>query len=404
MVLRGNFIEDIRNVTLLENLCEFDLADNCLLEHSSLSPLSYLEALHWLNLEGNPLSYHPQHRSRTIKCLHINTNTVRFTLDRLVITKSEQKLVGTVHATHIGHQRLLASYNSVASDSTIVASERQRKVRNATIADSPTEVNVSPVSFDSLINSLDHLETRRQIKELREKYGESWLQQEAGSIVQDVLGLERTSLPVTSSPYEAEFLLHAAEIAKDKEKTEVISEQSNNTFATASESTVTDNSVYARDNDETSSDEEIDLGSGDESIYLATRRGEADPVFLVVTKYRLSERNCITSKEKVRWHIESLTSCELVKGDPDPDFVRLEFETLRKDKQLREYVLDNEETLRLISVLNNVIQNKPPEEKKVTIYQCMKCSKQFTEGQVIRKYDTPLECPACQSTLVIEQD
>lgn len=401
LILKGNFIEDLKNLTFLVNLCELDLSDNCLLAHKALSPISYLAALKWLNLEGNPLSYHPQHRVKTISYLHINTNTVRFLLNGTIITKSEQRLVGTLHCIQMTQQRILASYNSIASDtSTIVASERPRRIRDATISEADScEVKISPVCAYSLTTSMEHLETKRQIKELREKYGESWLQQQAGSQVQEALGLEKTPMPVTSSPYENEFLLHAKEFQPDlngEEKGEITSEVSNNTFATAD-----DNSVYARQNDGSSSEEEIDLGDGDESIYLVCKRGSEEELFVVITKNRIYERDCITSKVKSHWHVESLINCEFVENEES--YIRLDFETIRKDKKQREYVLEKEEGERLMAALKNVIESKP-KDQNVLIYQCMKCSHQFTLDSTLDMRKEPLECTVCQSTIVIERE
>lgn len=384
LILKGNFIEDLKNLAFLSNLCELDLSDNCLLEHRALSPISYLAALKWLNLEGNPLSYHPQHRLKTISCLHINTNTVRFLLNGAIITKSEQRLVGTLHCAQI----TTTLNSSIAS----VVNERPKRVRDATITEGDCgEERVSPVvSACSLTTSLEHLETKRQIKELREKYGEAWLQQQAGSQVQEALGLERSPMPVTSSPYENEFLLHAHE----EESASV-----NETFETA---VADDNSVYARQNEGSSSEEEIDLGDGDESIYLVTRRGSDEELFVVLTQKRIYERDCITSKVKSHWHIESLMDCEFVEGEPA--VIRLQFETIRKDRKQREYVLEEEEEARrLMGVLKSVLDNKAPDEN-ILGYQCMKCSRQFAVDRAVDLRGKPLQCPACESTLVIERE
>lgn len=402
LILRGNFIEDLKSVACLVNLCDLDLSDNCLLEHKALSPVSYLAALKWLNLDGNPISYHPQHRIRSISYLHINTNTVRFLLNGAIITKSEQKLVGTLHCAQMAQQRFLTSYNSIASDtSTVVASERPRRVRDATIseADCCEEEDIS-VLTQSFTTSVEHLETKRQIKELREKYGVSWLQQQAGSQVQEALGLEKTPLPVTSSPYESEFLLHAKEF-HNREKAEVTSEQSNNTFATAVESVISDdNSVYAKQKDDSSSEEEIDLGDGDDSIYLVTKCG-GDEILVVITKNRIYERDCITSKVIAHWHIESLNSCVVVEGEPS--YIKLDFKTLRKDKQQREYVLNGEDAEKLATVLQEIVQNKPPDDS-ILVYQCMKCSQQFSIDLMLDLRRKPLECPSCGSTVVVEHE
>lgn len=61
----------------LDNLVTLDLSCNCLVDHQTLSPVAHLAALQWLNLEGNPLSFHPNHRNITAKYLHSNTRTVK---------------------------------------------------------------------------------------------------------------------------------------------------------------------------------------------------------------------------------------------------------------------------------------------------------------------------------------
>lgn len=245
------------------------------------------------------------------------------------------------------------------------------------------------------------METKRQIKELREKYGEAWLQQQAGSQVQEALGMEITPMPVTSSPYENDFLLHAD--VEQPITTTTTTTPANTTIETAA--VTDDNSVYARQNEGSSSEEEIDLGDGDESIYLVKKRGGDEELFVVITENRIYERDCITSKIKSHWHIESLVNCELIEqeGENEDACIRLDFETLRKDKKLREYVLEWEEAGRLTAVLKNILENKPPEDS-VPVYQCMKCSQQFSVDDALELRKKPLQCPACESTLVIEQE
>lgn len=165
MLLKGNYIEDIKNVSVLLNICELDLSENCLLEHSVLSPLSCLAALKWLNVENNPLSYHPHHRIYTASCLHINTVTVKFVLDRSLLSKAEQKLVGTIHSTHHPYTfETRSSFESSISESSALEVQ-ERRVRDAMITDASVEVHVNPVATHSLTASIEHLETKRQIKE-----------------------------------------------------------------------------------------------------------------------------------------------------------------------------------------------------------------------------------------------
>lgn len=64
-------------ISTLDALTELDVSGNCILDHSSLLPLSSLITLSFLNLHGNPLSFHPTHRQITAQCLHKNTASVK---------------------------------------------------------------------------------------------------------------------------------------------------------------------------------------------------------------------------------------------------------------------------------------------------------------------------------------
>ncbi|KAF2885489.1 hypothetical protein ILUMI_20639 [Ignelater luminosus] len=412
LILGNNFIEDIRELTGLVNLCELDLSDNCLLEHEALAAVAHLAALQLLNVQGNPLSFHPQHRTRTARFLHVNTATVRFVLDKVLLNKAEKRLVGSLHLIHSTLQRShLSSFCSTVSEGTLVASERPRRVRNATISDTNQDSNMesSYASVASLITSGEHLETKQKIEQLRKEYGETWLHsQGGGSLVHDVLGLEKTSLPMSSSPYEKEFLLHAKEVdIRSKDKSEINSEKStNNTFTTATESIASENnSLYAGEqiaSPEPPPSDDEDLGEGEESLYLATIKDETEPVFIVLTNTHIWERECNSGKEKARWPLETLQSCELL-GDNCTE-VRLGFDTVKRDRQERQYELEVDEATRLACVLNNILTNRPPEECKLVVYRCMKCSTQFSNEKKRGRETPALKCPACQSTVVIEDD
>lgn len=173
---------------MLTNLRELDLSDNCLMQHSKLIPLLYLAALQRLNLQGNPICYHVDHRNLTAYNLHKNTGTVKFLLDRKVMTRSEIKRLGSVRPIQTRKPLLPTSASSSSVGANIP--ERSRRTREAAIKDDYEKPNLeeSLASVSSLITSTEHIETRRQIEELREKFGSTWLYKEGGSLVQDVLG------------------------------------------------------------------------------------------------------------------------------------------------------------------------------------------------------------------------
>lgn len=86
-----------------------------------------------------------------------------------------------------------------------------RRMRQAIISDDGQEtdyfenkmqMSYSENSFpkeSSLESSIEHLSTKRQIEDLREKYGDYWLHSKGGSShVQDVLGMEKTPIPINN--------------------------------------------------------------------------------------------------------------------------------------------------------------------------------------------------------------
>lgn len=77
LVLTNNFIEDLKGLPKLEALSELNLADNCILDHAALEPLGSLIALQDLQLHGNPIACHPNHREETCKYLHKNVASVK---------------------------------------------------------------------------------------------------------------------------------------------------------------------------------------------------------------------------------------------------------------------------------------------------------------------------------------
>lgn len=77
LIVTNNFIEDLQDLPKLEGLNELNLADNMILDHAALEPLGTLIALQHLQLHGNPISCHPNHREETCKYLHKNCASVK---------------------------------------------------------------------------------------------------------------------------------------------------------------------------------------------------------------------------------------------------------------------------------------------------------------------------------------
>jgi Leucine-rich repeat (LRR) protein len=81
----NNFVEDLTGISCLDGLIELDLSENCLLDHSTLLPLSTLAALQYLNLKGNPIECHPKHRQVSSTYLHKNTSSVVVRIEKKII-------------------------------------------------------------------------------------------------------------------------------------------------------------------------------------------------------------------------------------------------------------------------------------------------------------------------------
>lgn len=73
--LSNNFIEDLSGLPKLEALNELNVSDNCILDHGALAPLQSLIALQHLQLHGNPIACHEDHRTQTVQYLHKNTKS-----------------------------------------------------------------------------------------------------------------------------------------------------------------------------------------------------------------------------------------------------------------------------------------------------------------------------------------
>ncbi|KAK9692914.1 Leucine rich repeat [Popillia japonica] len=126
LLLRNNYIDDIKELSTLVNLCELDLSNNCLIEHNQLLAIKHnqllaisnLENLQRLMLVGNPLSYHPKHRRKTVMYMHIKSPKA-FLLDNTYLSSLELRAIGTISPMLNGFDRS-SSMNSITTINTVV--------------------------------------------------------------------------------------------------------------------------------------------------------------------------------------------------------------------------------------------------------------------------------------------
>uniref|UniRef100_A0A1I8PNH6 Uncharacterized protein n=1 Tax=Stomoxys calcitrans TaxID=35570 RepID=A0A1I8PNH6_STOCA len=233
--MSNNLLEDLMGIVKLDALTDLDLSDNFLLDHTFLLPLSALITLKFLSLFGNPLYCYPKHRLATCQYLHKNCSTVKFVLDFDTLSKSEKAVTGThqlrqvgalnrftlrssstsisstsggltpIHSTNtpassVGSLLSFKFFGDKSSDVETTSNEasgvkpkkRASKMRCVEIEDQTVDnadmakedvadaMNSSVISMNKSISYTkedckEHLETKRQIVELREKYGNEWL-------------------------------------------------------------------------------------------------------------------------------------------------------------------------------------------------------------------------------------
>lgn len=384
LILKNNFIEDISGLRSLTSVCLLDLSNNCLVDHKSLIAISHLATLQWLNLISNPLSFHPNHRTRSACYLHMNTSSVDFILDNVALSQKEKKLVGSYHP----HEAKIKT--NLSNDSINLNSEKNRKIRHVIIEEESTERTNSILTAPK--TNLEYLETKKQIEDLHKKYGESWLNSQSGLL--DVLGFENFSLP-SGSPYDADFAIYSDDFNRDRN--DKVEENEEETVNEKYEKEENINEEYEKEETVDNSQKEDDVE--EESIYVATIKNEQEPIFLVIGQTHLSEREISTSNEREKWHLDSIITCEII----ELNTVQIDFETMRKDKKQRIYIFD-EEIEEFVGCVKNKLNTRIPKKDNDVKYQCMKCNSSFVlvkSGSILGK-EQEVKCPNCDSTLVIE--
>lgn len=239
LILSNNFIEDLTGLSRLDALNELDVSDNCLLDHSYLLPVSTLVALRYLKLSGNPLACHPKHRQMTARYLNKNTTSTKFVLDFETLSKSEKAVVGAnsmlssrltltsrssgistpsrvsqnqTPASSVGSIRSFRFSESTSSEMTTSVTERQKKAKVRTVEIEDENPSIEAATYKEVSQpqvpegNKDHLETKRQIDEMREKFGSGWLQNENAHMVQSVLGIKESEAAPTSRVSSQQFI------------------------------------------------------------------------------------------------------------------------------------------------------------------------------------------------------
>lgn len=148
LVLRNNYVEDVRELFVLTNLKVLDLSRNCLMDHACLLPLINMRTLRRLDLQENPLSFHPDHRVRTARFLNVNTRENDFFLDGIPLSRYESREVGFFQYVALPFERS-SSFNSFTTESTVLRTAQPRRSdRTSDMESSPN----SQVTFEAGTN------------------------------------------------------------------------------------------------------------------------------------------------------------------------------------------------------------------------------------------------------------
>ncbi|XP_011705409.1 PREDICTED: serine/threonine-protein kinase 11-interacting protein isoform X2 [Wasmannia auropunctata] len=454
LVLKNNYIDNLKGLQGLECLTELDLSFNCLTEHLALWPLQKMSTLLWLSLEGNPLSYHPKHRILTLKYLHPSLSDNKFVLDHLPFSNSEKMLVA--------ENRIFAIYNQSTNQSTSLSSsisiyvdthefDQDRLNSSQTISlpenleksvtRSKKKPNVKEAIIDEidqergefkklpdvvasshLESSKDYLETKKRILDLREKFGENnWLSSHAGTFVQDIMGLNpasqfpesqiskiQTLANINTASSLHDTLIYAMDNGKSSDESE---SQEIAEYIAEDDNEIPQNETLDNLPKPTCATPTIVYDPNEEAgdLYIVQKRkegeGEMENVFLVITSEDIKERDAITGKVKFCWSTNSLLSCVL--GRSDPPTVDIIFDTTRKDRENRRYFAQPDDAKKIVTTINEQIEMRPILLK---IFKCMKCSTQFSQDPELYMAFTvksmtgakQIKCPTCDSSLVIE--
>lgn len=424
LIISDNLIEDISGLVRLDALLELDLSGNCMLDHSLLLPLCTLNSLRYLNLSGNPLAFHPKHRSATCRFLSRNAATVQFQFDGSHLSKHEKALTGSYENYYpiFGHRMTVSTSSSRVTPQTpstksisntpdnsslgsvnslifnqhsnaaqlqdqLSSNHKRMKPRCVVIEDSginhKQSGKLSPGRKLLKEGSKEHLTTKREIEQLREQFGSEWLHNQG-----NVVGFEEQESATARETLYGDLLSTSPALKLD--------ESFENTFPTGSSTPVeenmipveetlsksvddsTGNSVYVSAYEETFNPEEeefiVSEPEDNEIQFIVADEVTKDDLILLVSETNIKERDAMTSRTVAKWGLSTLESVERTKSN----LIRLTFDTIRKDKRERQYKMDTKCCQDLERILRDYLSSRPLSEMNQTVYKCPKCNSQFS--------------------------
>ncbi|XP_064553543.1 uncharacterized protein LOC135438914 isoform X2 [Drosophila montana] len=309
-----------------------------------------------------------------------------------------------------------------------------------------------------------HLETKKKIETLRLKYGNEWLQsgnaeQMLGIDTQQPSEQERhvarqqfneflgefspavqeaesepellniSSTPTNNSNWEVAFESNLTPINTEGSPTDAadltqqtVYESCDNSVQTQYESTnATMQEEQTEEQDEVQQqeidkhkevlsrysaasadqdEEPVSEEEPDEKLYIVYHAHKtSEPLFLTISSNYIREKDALSERTKTKWSIKVLESCERIKSNT----LRINFDTMQKDKQERIYCVENALCQELEKKLRDILSQRDLTDMNITIYSCINCGIKFTRERKIKNYKTAEpRCPDCRSLFVAE--
>uniref|UniRef100_A0A1B6M5U1 Serine/threonine-protein kinase 11-interacting protein n=1 Tax=Graphocephala atropunctata TaxID=36148 RepID=A0A1B6M5U1_9HEMI len=444
LLINNNYVQELAVLSVCDNLEVLDASNNLLADHSAISPILFLPELRSLNLADNPISYHPHHRFHTCSYLNARVIAEEFLLNGKPLNLLEQKEIGrrgeTIRHVGISIPRELTCLPSRSINQPAAISVVKKKVRDVAIEEG-TSSSKPKVLLKTPETNMEHLETKRQVEELRERFGEDhWLHSNAGSFVQDLMGLQRTSGNniLSSTPMRQDMLSPSPKFHSALDKTmesdspsrltsltsddyvtalttQAIIEKIPLTDTSASESSdqehkhplvvesesegyisrelLEDKESELEDTkgkeeiitEETnteerkSEDEEDAEDNSDCQLWLvqrSTAEGDLLKMFLTLNEKEIREKCTKSVRTTTKWSLESVESCEKVNNDPPT--VHITFNTIRKNYRERTYIMEFYDAQELLKRVRSFLEARSLSAMNQIAYRCMKCSSMFS--------------------------
>ncbi|XP_065358228.1 uncharacterized protein LOC135952286 isoform X2 [Calliphora vicina] len=157
-------------------------------------------------------------------------------------------------------------------------------------------------------------------------------------------------------------------------------------------STIYDSSEKHNEEEEFSEREE------DEETYIVYTTNHNEAIFLTKSSNFLRERDPLTERTKTKWSLKILESCDRIKSNT----LRINFDTVKKDKQERVYTVEEDLCQELEKKLRDILSQRDLTEMNQTIYRCVNCSCQFSQETKSKLNNSEIRCPDCKSCFVAE--